>query len=202
MQNEDKIVRFIPFEAIFVFIVWVLFLKKKNWMWITFQLLLFNFIFMPINIGLTDQQRKGAADILGKTLADEYILLVKTKNYHWNVRGHHFNDLHKFFDEQYEQLTAISDDAAERIRSLGELTPATLGEFLKLSRLSEDSASGLDYKKMIENLLNDHETIITNLRADLKICEEKYNDMGTSDFLTGLMETHEKMAWMLRAFLE
>lgn len=157
---------------------------------------------MKTNIDLTNEQRKGVVKILSKVLADEYVLLVKTKNYHWNVRGHHFHDLHIFFDKQYEQLIERVDEVAERIRMLGELTPGTLEEFLKLARLKEEAGNSPEYPKMLENLLNDHETTIRNLRAELKTCEDVHHDMGTTDFLTGLMEKHEAMAWMLRAFLE
>jgi starvation-inducible DNA-binding protein len=78
---------------------------------------------------------------------------------------------------------------------------ATLGEFTKNTRLEEEPNTYPDAKTMLSNLLNDHESIIRNLRVDLEACTTKYHDAGTTDFLTGLMEQHEKMAWMLRAFL-
>jgi len=155
---------------------------------------------MKPHIGLTDVQRRNVAIILSKILADEYILLVKTKKYHWNVQGRQFNDLHKFFDEQHKQLTVITDDVAERIRALGNATPATLVEFQKLTRLKEEQAIYPNDKKMIENLLSDNETIIRTLRTELETCNTI--DAGTTDVLTGLMIKHEKMAWMLRSFLE
>ena len=157
---------------------------------------------MKTTIGLTDKQRKGAAGILSTVLADEYLLLVKTKNYHWNVTGPHFRDLHKLFDEQYEALSEVTDEVAERIRSIGEMTPATMTEWLKLSRLKETPGKHPAYMKMVEDLLHDHETLIGHLRKDLDTCADDFHDMGDSDYLTGLMEKHEKMAWMLRATLE
>jgi len=157
---------------------------------------------MKTTIGLTDKQRKGVAEILARVLADEYVLLVKTKNYHWNVKGPHFHDLHKLFDEQYEELLEVTDEVAERIRSIGEMTPATMTEWLKLTRLKETPGKHPAYMKMVEDLLHDHETVIRHLRKDLEACDKDYGDMGDSDYLTGLLEKHEKMAWMLRATLE
>ena len=74
---------------------------------------------MRPNIGLLDEQREGAVAILNTLLADEYLLYTKTRNYHWNVVGPQFNDLHKFFEAQYNELNEIVDDVAERSRALG-----------------------------------------------------------------------------------
>jgi len=157
---------------------------------------------MKPNIAISDADREGVVNILSPLLADEYVLYTKTRSYHWNVVGPQFNDLHKFFESQYEGLEEVIDDVAERMRSLGGLSIATLTEFLKQTRLKEHPDEYPDAMKMISNLLADHETLIRNLRADLETCAGKYHDIGTNDFLTGLMEKHEKTAWMLRAFLE
>lgn len=157
---------------------------------------------MAINIGISDGNRRGVNKILNSLLADQYVLSTKTRNYHWNVIGMQFNDLHKFFESQYTAIDASIDAVAERIRSLGGMTTATLTEFSKNSRLKEHPAKYPDAKVMISNLLSDHEATIRNLRKDIDACDKKYNDTGTADFLTGLMEDHEKMAWMLRAFLD
>ena len=156
---------------------------------------------MTTNIGISDENREGVVSILSKLLADEYVLYTKTRNYHWNVVGPHFNDLHKFFEEQYNQLSDDVDEIAERIRSLGGKTPATLNEFVKNSRLDEHPGEFPDANSMVSNLVADHETTIRNLRTDLETCDTKYQDTGTNDFLTGLMEKHEKTAWMLRSVL-
>ncbi len=157
---------------------------------------------MKVNIGLSDRNQKGAVKILNRLLSDEYVLYTKTRNYHWNVTGPDFSELHKFFETQYEELDDIIDEVAERARSLGENSLGTLKEFLEHSKLKESPSHYPKAGKMIANLLHDHEALIRNLREDLRTCDEKLNDMGTSDFLTGLMERHEKMAWMLRAYLE
>ena len=157
---------------------------------------------MKIQIGLTDKGRNGSVEILNTLLADEFVLYAKTRNYHWNVTGPDFSELHKFFEAQYGELETIMDDVAERARSLGGNATATLKEYTKLTRLDEFPDDYPGAKKMIGNLASDHEAIVRALRTDLETCAHKWGDMGTSDFLTGLMEQHEKMAWMLRSYLE
>jgi starvation-inducible DNA-binding protein len=157
---------------------------------------------MEIRIGLTDAQRAGVVDILQRLLADEYVLYTKTRNYHWNVTGPRFHDLHKLFEEQYEALDEVIDELAERSRALGAPAVATLTEFLQLARLKEEPAGDPDDGRMIANLLADHETLIRQLRIDLEAAGERFRDAGTNDFLTGLMERHEKTAWMLRALAD
>lgn len=155
----------------------------------------------PTDIGIKNENSQGVAQILKQTVSDEYVLSVKTKNYHWNVTGPQFNDLHKFFDEQYEQIDVFIDEVAERVRSLGIKTIGSMADFLNNSRLKEDTSVSRDATTMLNNLLNDHEELIRNLRNDLETCSEKFDDAGNADFLTGLMEKHEKIAWMIRAFL-
>ncbi len=157
---------------------------------------------MKPGIGLSDKQREGVVKILNTLLSDEYLLYTKTRNYHWNVTGPQFNDLHKFFESQYDGLNDIVDDVAERARSLGGNAIGRLKEFLEHTRLKEHPTQYPSAREIISNLLADHEAIVRSLRADLETCAEKYGDAGTTDFLTGLMEQHEKMAWMLRSFLE
>jgi starvation-inducible DNA-binding protein len=157
---------------------------------------------MAPNIGLSNEQRQGVVTILNTLLADEYVLYTKTRNYHWNVVGPQFNDLHKFFETQYEALDEFVDEVAERARTVGGRAPGTLDEFIRSTRLSEHPTRVPEAREMISDLLADHEAVIRTLRSDLATTLDKHGDAGTSDFLTGLMEKHEKMAWMLRAFLE
>lgn len=152
-----------------------------------------------VNIGLQENDREAVVSLLTKLLADEYVLVTKTRNYHWNVVSPHFNDYHKFFEGQYDQLAVFIDDVAERIRQLGGKAIGTLDELKSHSRLQEQPGVYPSDTQMVKNLIADHESIIQSLRKDLARCDEEFHDMGTSDFLTGLMENHEKMAWMLRA---
>lgn len=156
---------------------------------------------MAINIGLSDKSRKGVVAILTTLLADEYILYTKTRNYHWNVTGPTFHDLHEFFEAQYDEVDGFIDDIAERIRSLGHPSPGTLAEFVKSTRLVEAPGVVAEADAMLADLHADHESLVRWLRADLSTCQDKFGDAGTSDFLTGIMERHEKMAWMLRSSL-
>jgi starvation-inducible DNA-binding protein len=157
---------------------------------------------MKPNIGINDAQRAGVVELLDALLADEYLLYTKTRNYHWNVVGPQFNDLHKFFEAQYGQLDDIIDEAAERARALGGRALGTLAEFSKHARLKETPGKVPDAKGMLADLLADHEALIRHLRTDAETAMNKHGDAGTNDFLVGLMEQHEKMAWMLRAFQE
>src|SRR3569832_2060478 len=90
-----------------------------------------------INIGLTDEQRAGVAQILDRTLADLFVLYTKTRNYHWNVVGEHFRDLHKLLEEQYTELEEAIDLVAERSRKLGAPALGTLKEYLQHTSLKE-----------------------------------------------------------------
>lgn len=154
---------------------------------------------MKVDIGLTETQRDAVCGILRALLADEFVLYTKARNYHWNVVGPHFHELHKLFEEQYEALDEIVDEVAERIRALGGLSPGTLEEFRTLTRLAERPNSAPPASEMLRNLAADHETIIRQLRKDIPVVQDQHGDVGTADFLTGLMERHEKYAWMLRA---
>ncbi|KUJ60817.1 DNA starvation/stationary phase protection protein [Flavobacteriaceae bacterium CRH] len=156
---------------------------------------------METQIGIKQENLSKIADSLCKILADEFILYTKTRKAHWNVEGDDFYNKHLFFEEQYNQVDEIIDGVAERIRMLGHYAPATLKEFLELTHLSEQVKEKNDSKGFIKELLIDHESIIIHLRENITIYANEYHDLGTSDYITGLMETHEKMAWMLRSHL-
>lgn len=153
------------------------------------------------NIGLNKNTRQAVSNILNTLLADEYLLYVKTQNYHWNVTGLMFNDLHTFFGKQYEQLADIVDSVAERVRALGERSLGTMQEFLDNARLKEVPSIVPTAQEMIKNLLEDHETIIRTLRGDIDATTNEFEDVGTNNFLSDLITQHEKMAWMLRAYI-
>jgi starvation-inducible DNA-binding protein len=153
---------------------------------------------MAPKIGLSEEVRDRVIGILNRTLADEHALYVKTRNYHWNVTGPQFRSLHEMLEEFYQKLAPLADDVAERARIMGGRAIGTMAEFSQQTRLSEQPGEAPEARKMVENLLADHEQII----RDLRLCADELHDQGTADFLTGLMEQHEKMAWMHRAFLE
>jgi starvation-inducible DNA-binding protein len=157
---------------------------------------------MEPNLGIKKEGLAEIAHFLSKLLADEFLLYTKTRNAHWNVEGIDFSAKHIFFEGQYQQLDEAMDNVAERIRTLGEYAPATLTQFLKLTHLTEQSREKNDSAGYIRELLADHESIIVFMRENIDRIANEWRDQGTSDFITGLMETHEKMAWMLRAHLK
>ena len=157
---------------------------------------------MQVNIGIKQAHLAAVSHSLSKILANEFILYTKTRKAHWCVTGPDFHSKHLFFESQYQQLDEIIDDMAERIRTLGHFPPATLKEFLSLTHLTEMSREKNDSTGFIKDLLHDHESILIHLRENINDYATALHDAGSSDYITGLMETHEKMAWMLRAHLE
>ncbi|SEO10420.1 Dps family protein [Mucilaginibacter sp. OK283] len=157
---------------------------------------------MKMNIGISEANTQKVVNELSKLLADEFILFTKTKNAHWNLEGTDFHGLHVFFEEQFTQLDEIVDSIAERIRSLGHFSLASLKEFLDHTRLSEKIEGDNSGASYIKNLLEDHKSIIFTLRANIDTFASEYKDYGSSDFLTGLISAHEKMAWMLGSHLK
>ncbi|MFO7258914.1 MAG: DNA starvation/stationary phase protection protein [Bacteroidota bacterium] len=156
---------------------------------------------MKTQIGLKEGPKAEIAHQLSKLLADEFVLYTKTRHAHWNVEGPDFYDKHKMFEDQYNQLAEVVDETAERIRMLGHFAPGTLREFLELTDLTESTREGGDSKTFITELLSDHESIASRLREQIDPIGDKGKDLGTADFLTGVLRMHEKMAWMLRAHL-
>ncbi len=153
------------------------------------------------NIGINTNNRQAVCKMLNTLLSDEYLLYVKTQNYHWNVTGLMFNDLHLFFGEQYKQLASIVDMVAERVRMLGGTAHGTMQEFVENARIKEAAGMVPPYKEMLKNLLADQESIIRSIRVDIDATSDEFEDMGTNNFLCELITKHEKMAWMLRAYI-
>ncbi len=154
----------------------------------------------PINIGLSEETRVKVSNVLQILLADEHLLYLKSRNFHWNVQGMAFVPLHELFENQYNKLAELIDDVAERIRSLGFFAEGSMVSFQRLTRLEESGHLEGNAQAMITQLLNDHEQIIKYLREDALFVEE-LGDEGSVDFLIGLMQEHEKMAWMLRVHI-
>jgi starvation-inducible DNA-binding protein len=156
---------------------------------------------MKANIGLTEKNSQAIAEKLNTILADEFLLSLKTRNYHWNVEGSNFMEMHKFYEGLYDELDEIVDEVAERVRTLGHYSEGRMVDFLKLTHLQEEAYSN-DQNVQLKSLLNDHETMVRQLRKDIDLMQDKYKDAGNADFLTGLMEKHEKWAWFIRSYLK
>lgn len=157
---------------------------------------------MKTNVGLNDVARLEVGQILNLLLADEFVLYATTRDYHWNVTGPEFRSLHQQFEEQYDQIAGWIDDVAERARAIGVGARGNFADLAKAARSSADPGIDLPAEHMLAELLALHEEMVVQLRADSVACLDRYKDAGTADFLTGLMEKHEKAAWMLRAQLE
>lgn len=154
-----------------------------------------------INVGLNEDQLCSIVELLNVLLADQHVLYTKTRNYHWNVVGPRFNDLHKFFEEQYTDLAEMIDETAEVARQFGGIAAGTMQEFIESSRLKEQPGRLPDENGMLSDLLSDHETLIRSLREDVDKVTDELKATDAADFLTGTMEKHNKMAWMLRSML-
>lgn len=157
---------------------------------------------MKTNIGLNDEVRLEVGQMLNLILADEYVLYATLRDYHWNVTGPEFRSLHLQFEEQYTQVAQWIDDVAERARAIGAGARGNWADLVKAARCSADPGIGLPAEHMLAELLDLHEEMIIQLRTDSSACLDRFRDAGTADFLTGLMERHEKAAWLLRAQLE
>jgi len=152
-----------------------------------------------IDIGIDAAQRERIADGLATLLADSYTLYLKAHNYHWNVTGPRFRELHAAFEEQYTELALAVDAIAERIRSLGAPAPGTYRDFG--ARTSIREADGVPTAEaMIRDLLAGHETVVRTARAVLPLAQQA-GDESSVNLLTDRMAVHEKTAWMLRSMI-
>ena len=156
---------------------------------------------MKASIGISEKNSEAVAAVLNKILADEYLLYTKTRNYHWNIEGSNFIEMHEFYESQYTELDEYIDEIAERVRQIGHYAQGRLKDFIQQSQLVEQEYT-TDQKTQLKNLLDDHEAIIRNLRLHIDIFTNDYKDAGNADYITGLMEKHEKLAWFLRSYLK
>lgn len=152
---------------------------------------------MSTPLALDEESARQIASDLAVCLSDTYVVYVKTQNFHWNVKDPRFHSLHEFFEEEYKSLAEAVDIIAERIRMLEAKTPASLKQFLELSRL-EEAHGDLTADDMLKELLQDHQSIILWLRPQIEQTA-KLGDQGTSDMLIQRLRAHEKAAWMLRS---
>ncbi len=150
-----------------------------------------------INIGIKTEDREKVANGLKHLLADSYTLYLQTHNFHWNVTGPQFRELHLMFEEHYTELAIAVDDIAERIRTLGVFAPGTYREFAELSSIREvdEVPSAQD---MVDLLTKGHEQIVRTCRDVLKLAQAA-DDESTAALVSDRMRLHEKTSWMLRA---
>ncbi|MFT6221616.1 MAG: starvation-inducible DNA-binding protein [Candidatus Endobugula sp.] len=152
-----------------------------------------------MNVGISEEERQSIANGVGELLADTYTLYLKTHNFHWNVVGPRFHDLHVMFEAQYTELSSAVDDVAERIRTLGFPAPGTYSQFAALTSISETTGVPTA-DEMVTILTCDNETLIRTARRILPLAQ-KASDESTASLIADRMVIHEKTAWMLRSLL-
>ena len=147
----------------------------------------------------TDLSREGIKDITGAMnaiLADVFALYVKTKNFHWHMSGPHFRDYHLLLDEHAEQLFAMTDPLAERVRKIGGLTLHSIGEIARTQRVLDNDAEYVEPLDMLAELADDNKNLAVRLREAHNVCEE-HRDMATTSQIEVWIDEAERRAWFL-----
>jgi starvation-inducible DNA-binding protein len=147
----------------------------------------------------TDLARAAVKDISGTMnaiLADVFALYVKTKNFHWHMSGPHFRDYHLLLDEQADQLFAMTDPIAERVRKLGGLTLRSIGHIGRTQRVLDNDAEYVEPLDMIADLAEDNKQLATRLREAHNVCEE-HRDVATTSLIEVWIDETERRAWFL-----
>jgi starvation-inducible DNA-binding protein len=154
------------------------------------------------NIVIYDTNKREVATILNTLLADEYLLYTKARNAHWNIHGANTSELNHLFKKQSSPLDAILDNTAQRVRSLGHFALGSYRNFVKAARINGQYDDFSDQEHIILTLIQDHETIIEMLRKDIGLIADEFDDLGTADYMTSLLEQHENMVQMLKNYLQ
>jgi len=147
----------------------------------------------------TDLTRSASKDISGAMnaiLADVFALYLKTKNFHWHMSGPHFRDYHLLLDEQAEQLFAMTDPIAERIRKIGGLTLRSIGHISRIQRVLDNDAEYVEPLDMIAELADDNKTMTARLREAHNVCDE-HRDVATASLIEVWIDETERRTWFL-----
>ena len=133
---------------------------------------------------------------LNALLADVFALYLKTKNFHWHMSGPHFRDYHLLLDEQGNQIFAITDDIAERVRKIGGTTLHSIGHVKRLQRILDNDAEFVTAADMLAELRDDNRQLIAEMRETHGVCDE-YGDVATASLLENWIDEAERRAWFL-----
>ena len=139
---------------------------------------------------------RDVAAAMNAMLADVFSLYLKTKNFHWHMSGAHFRDYHLMLDEQGDQLFAMTDPIAERVRKIGGITLHSVGQIAKMSRVQDNDADYVDPLDMLAELREDNQTLATRLREAHGTCEER-GDVATASLIEVWIDEAERRAWFL-----
>lgn len=134
-------------------------------------------------------------------LANQHVVYIRARNFHWNVTGKHFFGLHAAFEKLYDALAEDIDEIAERIRTLGDVAPGTMKEFLELATLKESPGPVPDCTTMVKVLADDLKALSDNALAIAKKASSEYNDEVTASQLYDFAENYQKLEWMYRSTL-
>lgn len=148
----------------------------------------------PTDLG--DKARTAIAKGLNPLIADIFSLYIKTKNFHWHVSGSHYRDYHLLFDEQAEQIFAMTDVLAERVRKLGGTTIRSVGQIQELSSINDDNDAFVQAREMIRRLMDDNKLLLSNMRRVHKICSD-HHDVATTSVLEVFIDETERRIWFL-----
>jgi len=147
----------------------------------------------------TDLTREATKDISGAMnaiLADVFALYMKTKNFHWHMSGHHFRDYHLLLDEHADQLFAMTDVIAERIRKIGGLTLHSIGEIARTQRVLDNDAEYVEPLDMLAELKDDNKTMAARLREAHNVCDE-HRDIASASLIEVWIDETERRTWFL-----
>jgi len=147
----------------------------------------------------TDLSAKATQDLqaaLNPILADVFALYVKTKNFHWHMSGPHFRDYHLLLDEQSDQIFAMTDPIAERIRKIGGRTLLSIGHIARLQRISDNDAEFVQPLDMLAELREDNKSLATRMREVHNVCDE-HRDIATASLLEVWIDETERRTWFL-----
>lgn len=136
------------------------------------------------------------AAMLNAALADVFALYLKTKNFHWHMSGPHFRDYHLLLDEQADQLFAMTDPLAERVRKLGRVTLRSIGEIGRLQRVLDNDADYVEPSDMLAELREDNQQLAARLRAAHGVCDE-HRDVATASLIEVWIDETERRTWFL-----
>ena len=152
-------------------------------------------------LGIPKPDTNTISETLNQLLADEHVLYIKMRNFHWNLVGPSFVEVHEFIEKLYNQTALEIDMVAERIQQLGHAAAGSMAEFLEIAQLKEASGGKKDQTLAVRDLAEDSDAMARNIRKVISEIDEKYDDPGTVDLLIKVLMTQEKNAWMLRRYL-
>jgi starvation-inducible DNA-binding protein len=146
--------------------------------------------------GFSPEDIKNLSSVLNAVLADVFSLYLKTKNFHWHMSGPHFRDYHLLLDEQADQIFAVSDDIAERVRKIGGTTIRSVGHIARLQRLTDNDQEFVPARDMLLELHSDNKALVESLRAAHEVAS-KANDYATTSLIEVWIDEAERRAWFL-----